>query len=123
MRSLHGCFLNQRPVEFSRLYTTRSSDLTFKQYGRECSSLDVSEFREPRCADLFTHQGKSQGRRIRSLNLEEFLFSALKVLRRKGVVPIYPIRWLSPKVSTFPGPSCHQKGYGLGKTVVTWTPK
>ena len=33
---------------------------------------------------------------------------------------IYPIRWLSPKVSTFTGLSCHQKGYGLGKTVVTW---
>ena len=33
---------------------------------------------------------------------------------------IYPIRWLSPKVSTFTGLSCHQKGYGLGKTVDTW---
>jgi hypothetical protein len=34
LRSLHGCFLNQQSVEFSFLYTTRSSlDLTFKQYG------------------------------------------------------------------------------------------
>ena len=25
-----------------------------------------------------------------------------------------------PKVSSFTGLSCHQKGYGLGKTVDTW---
>ncbi len=33
---------------------------------------------------------------------------------------IYALRWLSPKVSTFTGLSCHKKGYGLGKTVDTW---
>jgi hypothetical protein len=31
-----------------------------------------------------------------------------------------PLGLSSPKVSTFTGLSCHQKGYGLGKTVDTW---
>ena len=48
------------------------------------------------------HQGKSQGRRIR-LNREEFLFSTLKVLRRKGMV-----RHLSDQVAFSPSLDLHR---------------